>query len=43
MNTTYGIASVLDADDCPAMLAGMAEGMVIISCAEAGSLNGSGN
>jgi len=43
MNTTYGVATVLDADGCPAMVAGMAEVMVIISCANAGSINGSGN
>jgi len=43
MNTTYGVAMVTDADGCPAMVAGMAEVMVIISCANAGSLNGSGN
>ncbi len=40
MNTTYGVATVLDADGCPAMVAGTAEVMVIISCANAGSLNG---
>ena len=39
-NTTYGLSSVSDADDCPGMIAGMAEVMVIISCANAGSLNG---
>jgi len=40
MNTTYGVATVTDTGDCPAMLAGSAEVMVIISCADAGSLNG---
>ncbi len=40
MNTTYGVATVTDADGCPAMVAGMAEVMVIVSCANAGSLNG---
>ncbi len=39
-NTTYGITSVSDADNCPGMVAGSAEVMVIISCANAGSLNG---
>lgn len=39
-NTTYGVATVMDADGCPAMVAGTAEVMVIISCANAGSLNG---
>lgn len=40
MNTTYGVATVTDADGCPAMVAGSAEVMVIVSCANAGSLNG---
>jgi len=42
-DTTYGIATVSDADDCPGMVGGMAAVTVIMSCAEAGSLNGSGN
>jgi len=40
VTTTYGIISVTDADGCVAMVSGSAEVTVIMSCAEAGSLNG---
>jgi len=42
-NTTYGVATIVDTNGCPGMVSGSAEVMVIISCANAGSLNGSGN